>query len=89
MMFEYDPVKSEANLRKHGIDFEQAQALWDDELGVEIPAKSETEKRIARIASFRNKLWIAFYTIRDKNIRLISVRRARKGEETLYDSRRT
>jgi uncharacterized protein len=30
MHFEYDPAKSEANAEKHGIDFEEAQTLWDD-----------------------------------------------------------
>ena len=28
MLFEYDPTKSNANLEKHGIDFEEAQDLW-------------------------------------------------------------
>ena len=31
MAFEFDPDKSAANLAKHGIDFEAAQALWLDE----------------------------------------------------------
>ena len=30
MAFEFDPVKSAANAAEHGIDFEAAQALWDD-----------------------------------------------------------
>ena len=30
MEFEYDPVKSETNKKKHGIDFEEVQALWFD-----------------------------------------------------------
>lgn len=31
LLFEYDPNKSQINLTKHGIDFEQAQRLWEDE----------------------------------------------------------
>ncbi len=31
MPFEYDPHKSESNHAKHGIDFDEAQALWDYE----------------------------------------------------------
>jgi hypothetical protein len=31
MDFEYDPNKSEANKAKHGIDFEEAQELWNDQ----------------------------------------------------------
>ncbi len=30
MEFEYDPQKSARNLAKHGIDFGEAQRLWDD-----------------------------------------------------------
>jgi len=43
--FEFDPAKSSANATKHGIDFEQAQALWDDENYLEIPARTEDEPR--------------------------------------------
>jgi len=32
--FEFDPEKSAANLAKHGIDFEAAQALWLDDDGI-------------------------------------------------------
>ncbi|MFZ5821980.1 MAG: BrnT family toxin, partial [Chloroflexota bacterium] len=40
MPFEYDPHKSDSNRAKHGIDFEQAQALWNDESHLEIPARN-------------------------------------------------
>lgn len=31
LLFEYDPNKSQINLAKYGIDFEQAKLLWEDE----------------------------------------------------------
>ena len=40
MEFEYDPDKSAENKRKHGIDFEEAQALWADSALLEIPART-------------------------------------------------
>jgi uncharacterized protein len=43
--FEFDPAKSEANLRKHGIDFLDAQTLWKDPNLLEIQAKSQEEPR--------------------------------------------
>jgi uncharacterized DUF497 family protein len=43
MPFEYDPHKSDSNREKHGIDFEEAQALWNDEVYLEIPAKTPDE----------------------------------------------
>ena len=47
--FEYDPAKSVSNLSKHGIDFDQAQALWDDPWLLEAPAKTEDELRFVSI----------------------------------------
>lgn len=86
MPFDYDPAKSTANSVKHGLDFEDAQKLWLDEHAVIFPAKSENEPRFAILGNIDDRLWIGFYTIRDKNIRIISVRRARKGERLLYES---
>lgn len=84
MKFEYDPNKSDTNLAKHGIDFETAQSLWLDPNGLEIEAKSDTEKRYALIAAINEKIWIAFYTHRSDTVRLISVRRAREEEKRIY-----
>ena len=39
MSFEYDPVKSESNKLKYGINFEEAKALWNDLERLEIHAK--------------------------------------------------
>ena len=87
MEFEYDPTKIQANKEKHGIDFDKAQVLWLDEDRVEFPARSETEERRALIALKDAKVWVAFYTMREATIRIISVRRARENEEkTYYDS---
>jgi hypothetical protein len=84
MGFEFDPAKSAANLRKHGIDFIDAQALWRDPDRVEIPARSIDEPRIQVIGRIGNLVWSAFITPRDDRIRIISVRRARDEEEATY-----
>jgi uncharacterized DUF497 family protein len=84
---EYDPAKIQANKEKHGIDFDEAQVLRLDVERVEFPARSETEERRALIALKDEKVWVAFYTMREVTIRIISVRRARENEEkTYYDS---
>ncbi len=85
MPFEYDPRKSEANKRKHGIDFEEAQSLWDDPFLLEIPVRVTDEPRMLVIGKIQGKHWSSVITIRDENIRLISVRRARKEEVALYE----
>jgi uncharacterized DUF497 family protein len=38
-VFEFDLAKSKSNCAKHGVDFEEAQQLWDDTMLLEIPAK--------------------------------------------------
>ena len=67
-------------------DFVEAQTLWDDSRSFSFHAKSDDEPRFAMVAELNEKLWVAFYTIREDRVRIISVRRARKGEEILYES---
>jgi len=86
MEFEYDPNKSEANKQKHGIDFEEAKALFD-QVGIIIPAKSENEERWMLIAYLGKRCYSAIFTHRGERIRFISVRRCRKKEERLYDEK--
>jgi uncharacterized DUF497 family protein len=83
--FEFDPEKSAANLAKHGIDFEAAQALWLDDDAIEADARSETEPRSAVIGMIEGKHWAAFFTVRGEAIRIISVRRARDDEVEAYE----
>lgn len=85
-MFEFDETKSKSNREKHGIDFVQAQALWDDTQLLEIPAKTVDEPRSLVIGIIKNKHWSAVITYRGENIRIISVRRSRDEEVALYES---
>lgn len=85
MAFEYDPEKSAENKRKHGIDFEEAQALWNDVSLVEIPARVTNEPRWVVIGKIEEKHWSAVITRRGENVRLISVRRSRDEEVAIYE----
>jgi len=84
--FEFDQTKSLSNLEKHGIDFVQAQNLWNDPDLLEIPAKTSDEPRFLLIGRIKQKHWSAIITYRQSNIRIISVRRSRKEEVDLYES---
>ncbi len=86
MDFEFDPLKSEANKKKHGIDFVEAQALWDDSDRLEIPAKTQDEARSIVIGLIQEKHWSAFITYRGERVRIISVRRSRREEIVWYES---
>ncbi len=84
--FEFDETKSQTNLLKHGINFIDAQALWDDPSLLEIAANTEDEPRYLMIGLIQNKHWSAIITYRGSNVRLISVRRSRTEEVALYES---
>lgn len=85
MEFEHDPVKSAANLAKHGIDFDQARALWNDPWVLEAPARTEDEPRFMAIGRIEGRHWTAIWTPRGDAVRIISVRRARKEEIGHYE----
>jgi uncharacterized DUF497 family protein len=87
-MFEFDPDKSRANKRKHGLNFVEAQRLWDDPDLLEVPARSSDEARFLVIGQINAKHWSAIVTYRDGHIRIISVRRVRKEEVEHYESDR-
>ena len=85
MSFEYDPAKSAANEAKHGIDFEEAQALWGDPWLLEAPARTEDEPRFLAVGMIGDRHWAAVWTPRGETRRIISVRRARKEEVARYE----
>ena len=85
MKFEFDSEKSKQNKKKHGIDFNEAQALWDDPDYIEIPAKTVDEPRFLAIGKIADIHWSAVITHRRENIRIISVRRSRPEEVDLYE----
>ena len=84
--FEFDAAKSEFNRTKHGIDFVEAQGLWNDPMLLEIPARTDDEPRYLLIGLMGDKHWSAVITYRGENIRLISIRRSRIEEVNLYES---
>ena len=87
MKFEWDEKKSQTNKSKHGIDFNIATELWNDQARIEIQTQFPAENRNALIGKIGGKLWTAIFTRRVDAIRIISVRRARKKEIKLYEHR--
>jgi uncharacterized DUF497 family protein len=85
MIFEFDENKSRSNQDKHGIDFLEAQKLWDDPDRVEVPARTVDEPRLAIVGKIGPEHWSAVATYRDERIRIISVRRSRKEEIEIYE----
>ncbi|MCX6153593.1 MAG: BrnT family toxin [Candidatus Kapabacteria bacterium] len=85
-MFEFDDNKSRANAEKHGINFIEAQKMWEDPYLLEIAARTEDEPRNLIIGKIGKVYWSAIVTYRNSNIRIISVRHSRKEEINIYES---
>ncbi len=85
MLFEFEFKKSTTNKHKHGIDFLEAQQLWNDPELLEIEAKTIDEARYLIIGKIGSKHWSAVDTYRNSSIRIISVRRSKKTEVALYE----
>ena len=76
MRFIYDPQKSEANHKKHGIGFKEAKKLRDDPNLITARSDRFGETRWVAVARFEGSYWTAVFTKCDHAIRIISVRRA-------------
>jgi len=87
MEFEFNPEKSASNKAKHGIDFVEAQALWNDSHILTVSARTENEARFLVIAKVNDRQRSAVITYRQDRIRIISVRRSRREEVEAYESR--
>lgn len=87
MEFEFDENKSRSNKLKHGVDFVEAQALWQDDDRIEVPARTADEPRLVTVGKIGSKIWTAVVTYRLGRVRIISVRRARQQEVELYEGR--
>ena len=85
MKFEFDFPKSENNKKKHGLDFVEAQAIWDDPDYIVIPAKAIDEARFLVIGKIKDKHWSGIIAYRSESVRIISVRRSRKEEIDIYE----
>ena len=86
MEFEFDSEKNIINKKKHGIDFYEAQELWNDSDLIEIPLKTSDEKRFLVIGKISERHWSGIITYRNDKIRIISVRYARKEEVDIYEN---
>ncbi len=89
MKFEWDENKNKSNLKKHGIDFSDAQKVFNDENSLIAPdlRKDYSESRWKIIGKVYGVIISVIYTIRNEAIRIISARRASKNERKEYNSK--
>ena len=85
MEFEFDVRKSRSNKKKHGIDFDEAQRLWDDPDVIVVSARTADEPRFLIVGMIGKLHWSGIITLRGDRVRIISVRRSREEEVELYE----
>ena len=86
MVFEWDPRKAAANLRKHGVRFADAISVLEDEKALTVIDQSSGEERWVTIGMDSiGRILVVAYTYRRERVRMISVRRATAGERGQYE----
>jgi uncharacterized DUF497 family protein len=86
---EWDPEKAAANLRKHGVDFADAETALHDEMAMTVPDVSADEGRFVSLGTDAlGRLLVVVYEWRDDEVRLISARKATRSERRQYEGKR-
>ncbi len=85
MEFEWDSIKNQRNIEKHGIDFMDAVRIFErPTLTVVDNRRNYGEKRIAAMGAIEDVILYVVYTVRDNVLRIISARRANRRERKKY-----
>ena len=91
LVFEWDDEKAKANQRDHGVSFEEAMEVFDDEFALEEydVTHSKDEPRFNIIGFSSRRLLLVVYAEREKNmIRIISAWKASKKYQEAYEKNR-
>jgi uncharacterized DUF497 family protein len=89
-VYEWDEAKREANLRKHGFDFDDADMVFENPNKITFLMEGRGEERWLDIALVETGgiVLALVYTVRGYNIRIISFRKASRKERRIYDNLR-
>jgi hypothetical protein len=86
---QWDPEKAAANLRKHGVDFADAETALRDEMGMTMPDDDPEGQRFVALATDAlGRLLVVVYEWRDDDVRLVSARKANRSERRYYEEKR-
>jgi len=91
MSFEWDLRKAEANFRKHGVRFAEAEPVFVDDLAITISddeSDPEEERFVSIGKGVKERILVVVYCYRGSNIRIISARLAEAHERAQYEEHR-
>ncbi len=87
MRFLWDSRKAAANLKKHGVSFDEASSAFEDELGAYYPDSVHEDRFILIGYSRRQRLlYVVHAEVTPEAIRIISARKATRHEKTRYEN---
>lgn len=86
MEFEFDPAKAISNLRKHGVSFAHAEQVLRDEMAVTVedPDSVKEQRFVTLGMDALGRVLVVVHTQRDGRTRVISARKASRGELEQY-----
>ena len=85
MAVEWDEAKRQSNLSKHGLDFADAEQIFEyDVWEIEDNRENYGEERLIAIGMLRGRVVVLVYTPKANGLRAISFRKADSDEERLY-----
>ena len=91
LIFEWDEEKADANLKKHGVGFDEARTVFNDPFSITIydPDHSVNEYRYIDIGlSSKDRLIVVSYLEKGRRVRIISCRKVTKKEQRVYGEKR-
>ena len=89
MEYEWAPRKAASNLRKHGVDFADVVAAFEDDFALTVPDDHDEEDRFITVGmDVLGRVVVVVYTWRGDRIRIISARRATPREREQYQGGR-
>ena len=89
MEFEWDPLKAQRNVRKHGVDFVDAVIVFDDDRAITLLDEHPSEERYLTFGmDASGRVLAVSYAVRRSTVRIISARRATTREQDQYEDRR-
>lgn len=87
MRFVWDARKAGANLKKHGVSFQEASTAFEDELGAYYPDSLHADRFILIGYSRQQRLlYVVHAEVTPEAIRIISARKATRYEKTRYEN---
>ena len=87
MRFVWDPRKAAANLKRHGVSFDEASSAFDDKLGAYYPDTLDEDRFILIGYSRRPRLLYVVHAVVELDaIRIISARKATRHEQAHYEN---